>query len=153
MFFCNSLVVALRLAAVHIVPPVARELLLIEQRAVRAQERRTLVALAPVVAHMVRLAARLHVRVHARRGRHIAAVEIRVRHLVQNRIVNARRAGNLAKVLALGLALLLRCVSGRVVDGRVLVVLLVLLMLRLMRAQLLQVLLVVLRIVRRVVLL
>lgn len=64
-------------------------------------------ALPPIVAHMVRLATGLHVRVHAGRRGHRAAVEIRVRHLVQNRIVDAGRAGNLAEVLALWFALLL----------------------------------------------
>lgn len=104
-------------------------------------------AFAPVVAHMVRLAAGLDVGVHARRGRHIAAVEIRVRHLVQNRIVNARCARNLAEVLTLGLALLfVRC--GGVVDGLLVVLLRLLLM-----VQLVQVLLVVLRIVFGAVLL
>lgn len=44
-----------RLGAVDVVPPVARELLLIEERAVGAKEGCPLVSLTAVMAHVVRL--------------------------------------------------------------------------------------------------
>lgn len=97
----HSLIVVLCLLTVHIVPPIARELLLIENRSVGAQKLGALIALATIVADMVRLTARLHVGVHTRRCRHGATMKIGVRHFVQYWIVDARRSRNLAKVLTL----------------------------------------------------
>lgn len=44
-----------RLAAIHIVPPIAGKFLLIEQGSIGAQECRSLISLATVVAHVVHL--------------------------------------------------------------------------------------------------
>lgn len=92
------------MAAVDIVPPVASEFLLIENGSVGAEERGTLVTFATIVANVVRLAAGFDVGVHAGCGRNVLAMEIGVRHLVQNWIVDTGRSGNLAKILSLGLA-------------------------------------------------
>lgn len=71
--------------APHVEPPIAHEHRLAELGAVRAEER----CLAAVyVAIMPRLASRLHVREEAR-IRLVVAVEIRVRHLAQHRIIGA----------------------------------------------------------------
>lgn len=94
-----QMVVAGRFLALDIVPPVAGEFLLIEQRTVGAEEGRALVSLAPIVAGVVGLAAGFDVRVHAGDGGHVATVEAGVRHLVVDRIVDTGHAGNFAKVL------------------------------------------------------
>lgn len=51
----DSLVIYRGIAAVDVVPPVAGEFLLIENRAVGAQERRSLLAFPTVVAHVINL--------------------------------------------------------------------------------------------------
>lgn len=76
--------------APHVEPPIAHEHRLAELGAVRAEER----CLAAVyVAIMPRLAPRLHVREEAR-IRLVVAVEIRVRHLAQHRIIGASSTCN-----------------------------------------------------------
>jgi hypothetical protein len=63
-----QMIVAGRLVAVNIVPPVAGELLLVENCSVGAQEFRSLITFASIVAHMVGLATGLDVGVHSGNG-------------------------------------------------------------------------------------
>lgn len=98
---CNLLVEAGGLLALYVVPPVAGELLLIEDGAVGAEKRGALVTLASIMANVIRLTARLHIGVHARRGRDIVAAEVGMGHLMVDRIVHARNSGYLVQILLL----------------------------------------------------
>lgn len=94
------LIIALSLGTIDIVPPVTCKFLLIEDGAIGAQERSALFSFTAIVANMISLTTRLDVGVHARSGRYIAAMEIRMRHLVQNWIVNTGCARDFAEILA-----------------------------------------------------
>lgn len=109
----NPLVIGRCLAAVHIIPPIARKLFLIENGAVGAQKGGALMAFAAVVAHVIRLAAGLRVGIHAGHGRHAAAMEAGRRHLVVDGVIVARHAGDFVQVLVVALGLI---VVGRL-DG------------------------------------
>lgn len=109
---------------IHVVPPVAGEQRLIEEGAVGAQEGAALVALASIVAHVVRLAAGLRVSVHSRHGGHVVAREGGVRDRVVDGVVVARRSGNVLKVLLVlpSRLLLLVPITAADNDGSVVVV-------------------------------
>lgn len=57
-----------------------------------------------IVAYMIRLTTSLDVGVHARSGRHVTAMEIRMRYLVQNWIVNAGCSRDFTEILTFRLA-------------------------------------------------
>jgi len=52
-------------------------------------------------AHVISLAARLHIGVHSRSGRNTVAAEVGVRYLMVDRIVHARNSGYLVQILLL----------------------------------------------------
>lgn len=91
--------------APHVEPPVAHEHGLAELCAVRAQERRLP---AVDVAIVPRLAPGVHVREEAR-VRLVVAIEVRVRHHGQHRVVRARFACNGDEVLVSLDFLVLNC--------------------------------------------
>lgn len=98
------LVIALSLGTIYIVPPVACKFLLIKDGAVGTQKRSALVAFTTIMANMIRLTTSLDVGVHSRSGRYIAAMEIRMRYLMQNWIINAWCARDFAEILSLRFA-------------------------------------------------
>lgn len=85
--------------AVHVVPPIAGELLLIEEGAVCAEERTALFTLPSIVADVVRLAACLWIGVHARHSRHVVATERGGWHRVVDGVIVAWHSGDILKVL------------------------------------------------------
>lgn len=95
----HSLIIASRLAAVNIVPPVAGELLLAEDGAVGAQEWGTLMTFTAVVTDVIGLTSGLDVGVHSRGGGHISTVETGLWYWMVDGIVVAGNPGNLIEIL------------------------------------------------------
>lgn len=90
----------LSFVTVNIVPPIASEFFLIENSAVGAQERRTLMAFATIVADMVGLATCLYVCIHAGNSWYIAAMEISLRNLVIDGVIVAGYSWNFIQILS-----------------------------------------------------
>lgn len=85
-----------RLTAVHIVPPVTCELMLVEEGAVGAKERSALMAVSPVIANVVCLASSFDISVHPGGIGDIAAVEVGRRDALEERVVDSRRPRHFA---------------------------------------------------------
>lgn len=104
-----------------VVPPVAGELLLIENGSIGAQERGSLISFATIVTGVIGLAAGFDVGIHSGDGGDVRTAETGVRNFVIDRIVHSGFAGDLAEVLfgllgtLIGRVEFVRSVKGTVV--------------------------------------
>lgn len=92
-------VIICRFATVYVVPPIAGKFFLIEQSAIGAQERRSLMTFTTVVTDMVSLTSGLHIGVHAWCVRYVFAIETRLWHRVVNWVVYSRCAWHFTQIL------------------------------------------------------